>query len=430
MFRVSPDINFKNKKVFKYVGFNTTMLIDRRRVILTEAGKKCLKELRLKKGLPLKFKQRYGTIVHWENGRGSPTVNLFKEYLNEFSLSLDDFHINMLIKEIALPSQQLATMKGTKIPIEEHASIIKDYNSGLTLDEISRKYNCHFVTIFYILKKYNIDTSKHGSGENYHFPESNYIAHLQKLNLPPPCALPLLASLLFTDGCLCKTKKTCEITYYGYDQTLHKIFSDLVWYYFKIKPSSYMVRCGRVFKTKYINKTVINKMLELSPTYKTKPAPKQNWSDFLKEVNKPSLNFLKNYDLKILKEFIRLAMCADGCIAVSRKKNSIFFTLLLACSHPSLVEEWSKLFFSCGIKNNIVKGSGKTGLGGVKGVEDCLFKFNELGGFIEGVEVCVRRSPLCGITKQKILSKAVELLKEQRKINTLKMEFNNFKRGL
>ena len=40
--------------------------------------------------------------------------------------------------------------------------------------------------------------------------------------------------------------------------------------------------------------------------------------------NKPSLKFLEKYNLEVIKEVIRLAMCADGCIAVSKKNETIF----------------------------------------------------------------------------------------------------------
>ena len=191
-----------------------------------------------------------------------------------------------------------------------------------------------------------------------------------------------------------------------------------------------MIRCGKVLRTKYIDKNFIKTMLELSPTYKTKPAPKQNWSDFLKEPNNPSLKFLEKYDLEVTKEVIRLAMCADGCIAVSKRDSKIFFTLILACAHPRLVKEWSRLFNRAGIENNIVGGSGRTKIGGVKGIKNCLSKFNEIGGFIPGVKVCVRKSPLCGVEKQKILSTAVKLLKQQNRINTLQLNFEEFKKLL
>ncbi len=401
---------------------------DKKRVILTEKGKEFLRKLRLKNGLPLTFKKKYGTIIHWENGRSNATLNLFQDYIGEFNIALDYFKINNFIKEIRLSSQETATLKATKIPKEKHEFIIKDYQSGLTLETISKKYNCHFVTIFYILKKYKIDMSKHGSGENYHFPESEYIKELEQKGITPEKARPLISSLLFTDGCLCKTPKTFEISYYGYDKTLHNIFADLIWYCFKKRPSSYMIRCGKVFRTKYIDKQIIKKMLELSSTYKTKPAPKQEWKDFMEELEKPTLKFLDFYDLNVLKEVARLAMCADGSISVSKKENRIFFTLMLACAHPSLVKEWSILFNNVGIKNNIVGGCAKTHIGGVKGIEDCLFKFKELGGFIKGVQVCVRHSPFCGIEKQKILLKATELLKEQKRINTLNLEFDKFKK--
>jgi transcriptional regulator with XRE-family HTH domain len=406
------------------------MLNSQKRVILTEDGRKFLRNLRLQKGLPLTFKNNYATIIRWENGSGNATIDLFERYINKLGLTFDYLNKNNFIKEIAPSIQELGTLAATRVPKDQHDKIIQDYKKGLTLDKISKKHNCHLVTIFYILKKYNIDMAKHGSGEKYYFPESDYIDYLKAKNITSEKILPLLASLLFTDGCLCQTLKTFEISYYGYDETLHKIFADLVWSYFKIRPSSYMIRCGKVLRTKYIDKNFIKKMLELSPTYKTKPAPKQNWTEFMDEPNKPSLKFLDKSDIQVTKEVIRLAMCADGCISVSKRDNKIFFTLILACSHPLLVKEWLNLFNLVGIKSNIVGGSSRTKIGGVKGVEDCLSKFNEFGGFIPGVKVCVRKSPLCGIEKQKILSTAVKLLKEQNSINTLQINFGEFKKLL
>jgi len=137
---------------------------------------------------------------------------------------------------------------------------------------------------------------------------------------------------------------------------------------------------------------------------------------------------MKNYDTKVTNEFIRLAMCADGCISVSRKNNNIFFTLILACAHPTLVTEWSKLFDKIGIRNTIVKGSAKTKIGGVKGIEDCLFKFYNIGGFIKNVKVCFSKSPFYNIEKQRILSLAIKLLKEHKRINTIPVNFDNFKK--
>ena len=402
------------------------MLIDEKRVILTDYGKKFLRELRLSKGLPTYFSKKYATIICWENGRNNATLTLFEDYIHKFGLTLDYFKKEDFIKEIAPSIRALAIQKTTKISREKHKFLIKDYAAGLTLEKISDKYLCTPSNVFYILKRYNIDTAKHGSGEKYHFPESDYIREIINCNIDKYNALPLIASLLFTDGCLYKSKKGFEISYYGTDQTLHKIFADLIWYCFNIRPSSYMIKCGSVLRTKYINKEISKKMLELSPSYKTKPSSKENWKKFLESKNKPSLDFMRNYGTKIAQEFIRLAMCADGCISVSNKKNKIFFTLILACSHPSLVKEWSELFNRAGIKNTVVRGSGKTKIGGVKGIEDCLLKFNGFGGFIRNVKVCVRHSPLYGIEKQKILSNAVKLLKEYGRINTIPISFNNF----
>jgi len=404
------------------------MLTTEKRVILTEMGRKFLRKVRRLKSLPLEFKKNYGTIISWENGRNNATLELFERYIRTLGFTFDYFNKKNFIKEIAPSIQEIGTLKATKVHKCQHEEIIQDYKKGLTLDKISKKHNCHPVTIFYILKKENIDTAKHGSGENYHFPESKYIRDVQNKSITPEEALPLIASLLFTDGCLYKTKKGgFEISYYGYDKALHNIFADLVWYCFKIRPSSYMIRCGKVFRTKYINKEFAKRILTLSPSYKTKPAPEQDWLDFLKEVNKPSLEFLNKSSQNVLNEFIRLAMCADGSISVSKKEKKIFFTLILACAHPTLVEEWSELFNRAGIKNNIVRGSGITHIGGVKGVKNCLFKFKELGGFIPGVKVCVRASPLCGIDKQNILLNAVRLLKKDNRINTAEISFEKFK---
>lgn len=403
------------------------MLLDEKRVILTEEGRSFLRNLRLAKGLPKSFNGKYQTVISWENGKNNPTLNLFLKYLGIFNLDLNYFKEKKFLKNISISIRDLVIQKTTKILKEKHSLLIKDYRAGLSLEEIGRKYGCTASNVFYILKKYDVDTAKHGSGENYHFPESNYINEITNKGINKTETLPLISSLLFTDGCLYKGKKGFEISYYGTDKTLHKIFADLIWYYFKIRPSSYMIKCGSVLRTKYINKKIAEKMLELSPSYKTKPSSKESWDDFLTNSNKPNLNFMKSYDNKVVQEFIRLAMCADGCIAVSNKKNKIFFTLMLACSHPFLVKDWSELFWRIGIKNNVVGGSGKTKIGGVKGIEECLFKFNEFGGFIKDVKVCVRHSPLYGTEKQKILALATDLLKKHNRINTLPINFWNFK---
>lgn len=400
---------------------------NKKRIILKEEGRNLLKELRLSNKNIDFFNKNHATINKWESGKSNPSYDLFEKYLKHFNLNLDNFKNRNLIQEIALSAQEIATNKATKIKKNQHNLIIQDYNFGLTLEKISKKHNCTPSAIFYILKKYSIDTSKHGSGERYKFPESEYIESIINKNIFSEEALPLISSLLFTDGCLYEHKKGFEISYYGTDPELHRIFADLIWYCFKIRPSSYMIKCGSVLRTKYINKHVAKTMLNLSPSYKTKPSPKEDWKDFLEYSKKPTLSFMKNYSDKVVKEFIRLAMCADGCISVSDKKNKIFFTLILACSHPALVKEWSDLFNRVNIKNNIVKGSGKTNIGGVKGIEDCLHKFYEIGGFINNVGVCVKHSPLYRIEKQKILINAIILLDKHKRINTLPVSFNEFK---
>lgn len=421
------DIRYlSNRKVYKDAGFNIIMLMNEKRVILNENGRKFLRELRLSNGLPEIFKTKYSSIIKWENGKNNPTLSTFYKYLSFFSINIESFKDKNFITEILPSVREMAVQKTTKIPQEKHKLLIEDYGIGLTLEKISKKYGCTPSNVFYILKRYDVDTAKHGSGEKYHFPESNYIKYLINQNISRDEVLPLISSLLFTDGCLYKHKKGFEISYYGTDKTLHEIFADLIWYCFKTRPSSYMIKCGSVLRTKYINRKIAEKVLELSPSYKTKPASKENWEEFLRDNNKPNLDFMRKYNDKVAQEFIRLAMCADGCISVSNKKDNIFFTLILACSHPILVKYWSELFSRVGIKNNIVKGSGKTKIGGVKGIEDSISKFYEIGGFIPEVKVCVQKSPLYGIEKQKILSTAVRLLKEHNRINTLPVNFKEF----
>jgi hypothetical protein len=88
------------------------------------------------------------------------------------------------------------------------------------------------------------------------------------------------------------------------------------------------------------------------------------------------------------------------------------------------------LFSKIGLNNNIVKGGAKTKIGGVKGIDDSTIKFYEKRGFIDGVKVCVRHSPLYGIEKQKVLKNAVELLKKYNRINTVPITFEEFKKLL
>jgi len=403
------------------------MLLDEKRVILTNEGRIFLRDLRLVRGLPRSFSKNYQTIINWENGKNNATMNLFLKYLKEFDLNLNYLKEKKFLKEISESIRSLVIKKTTKIPKEKHNLLIKDYRKGFSLEKIGKKYGCSSPNVFYILKKYDVDTSKHGSGEKYSFPESGYINYLIDLNFKKEEILALISSLLFTDGCLYKGKKGFEISYYGKDKELHKIFADLIWYFFGIRPSSYMINCGRVLRTKYIDKRIANSLLVLSPTYKTKPSQKESWEEFLIKKEKPTLNFMNDYDIKTANEFVRLAMCADGCISVSKIKNKIFFTLILSCAHPDLIKEWSSLFDRIGIKNTIVKGSAKTKIGGVKGIKDCLFKFYNNGGFIKNVKVCASRSPFCNIEKQKILSLAVKFLNKYKRINTIPVSFEKFK---
>ena len=408
------------------------MFVNEKIVIFTNKGRKFLRELRLARGLQKPFKKNYSTIIKWENGKNNATLTLFNKYLKCFNLNLDYFKQKNFVKEISFSVRELGVRKTTKIIKEKYNLLINDYIKGLSLKEIGEKYGCTASNVFYILKRCSIDTSKHGSGEKYSFPESNYIKFLIKSKFKKEEYLPLIASLVFTDGSLYKykDKEKYELSYYGTDELLHKIFADLIWHYFKIKPSSYMTKCGRILRTKYIDKKVVKELLELSPSYKTKPSSKESWNELLKENDLPSLKFMDNYNNDIVREVIRLSMCADGSISVSNKNENIFFTLILSCSHPKLVNEWSGLFDRIGIKNNIVKGSGKTRIGGVKGIENCLVHFYNLGGFIEGVKICVRKSPLYGIEKQKVLSLAVKLIENHNRINTVPINLKRFKKNL
>ncbi|MAG01805.1 hypothetical protein CMI42_00560 [Candidatus Pacearchaeota archaeon] len=406
------------------------MFINEKRVILTIKGRKFIRELKLAKGLPKSFKKNYSTIIKWENGKNNPTLTLFSKYLKCFHLNIDYFNKKNFVKEIAISMRELGVHKTTKIIKEKHSLLINDYRKGSSLEEIGRKYGCTASNVFYILKRYNIDTSKHSSGENYSFPKSQYIKYLIDSKFQKEDFLPLIASLILTDGCLYQYKGRYEISYYGTDEILHNIFADLIWYYFGLRPSSYMIKCGRVLRTKYIDGKISSKLLELSPSYKTKPSQKENWNEFLKNPKSPSLNFMKNYSNNVVNEVIRLAMCADGSISVSNKKNKIFFTLILSCAHPSLVKEWSELFNRAGINNRIVKGSGKTKIGGVKGIKDCINYFYDNVGFIKDVKICVHKSPFYGIEKQKILAFAAELLTDHDRINTVPLSLKDFKSRL
>ncbi len=405
------------------------MPFDEKRVILTNKGKDFLRDLRIKQGLPKLFDKSYPTIVKWENGKNNPTLNIFEKYISSFKLSLNELKENGFIEMISPSIRQLAIQKTTKIPKEKYNLLIEEHRKGLTLEKIAKKYNCTASNVFYILKKCDIDTSKHGSGEKYSFPASAYIKYLIKQGINKEDVLPLISSLLLTDGCLYFDKKRPVTLYYGTDVILHNIFADLIWYYFNLRPSSYMTRCGKVFRTKYINKNIASKLLTLSHSYKKKPNFNETWKNFLNNSKQPSLFFMKNYDDFIVKEAIRLAMCADGCISISnrKKRKTTMLTLMLSCAHPSLVKEWAILFNRIGIKNNIVRGMSKTRIAGVKGVKDSILRFNEIGGFINGVKVCVHASPLYGIEKQKILSIVANLLKKYRRINTIPISFEEFK---
>jgi len=287
-----------------------------------------------------------------------------------------------------------------KFTIEEEQKMIRLYNSGLGLTQVGNKFHVWAATVGKILKANGINRRYHGEGTR--------LLH-DHLEVKPPQDFPrhlheklskLLAVFLLTDGYM---KKGGGVMLICTDEVLQNYFLTLIKESYGLTPTvnAYMKK-GK--ETIVHSKAVASKLLELSPSYKTCPWNINPKTYF--QGPQPSLSFLENEEIDVLKEVIRIAMSTDGTASAEFPRNMVYPKLEFACAHPILVKEWQVIFDKAGIKTYLLQS--KITWSKVKGLGikelNSIRRFIEIDGFIEGVKITGKSRYYAGITKNNLLN--------------------------
>lgn len=193
------------------------------------------------------------------------------------------------------------------------------------------------------------------------------------------------------------------------------------------KPSSFLQPHKRSYRTVFergLKSQCINAIFSLTPSFKTSPA-RQEKNEYA-TIQNPTLEFLSTEPLEIKVLAFRLAMSADGNVAIIN--DGLKFRLRLGCAHPTLVREWKVLTEELGISMNVARD--KNTWSGIQGLntdqKDNLLKFSRYGGFIDGVRA--HKSPKYrGFQKNAILFGIKEMI--EGKGNSLKEAIERYEAG-
>lgn len=231
---------------------------------------------------------------------------------------------------------------------------------------------------------------------------------VKKLDLD---ALPLIATMLLTDGHVYKRRKIYEVGFSSKSTVLSDLFLELVYLWNdKFNFSRYKDKNGVLRNYAYLPEN--NDIVNLIPSYKTSPR-KQTKTEYFNEAQ-PSLDFLSKQD-RIYKIICsRIALSTDGCLSIhfNRRKNRtrVSGKLMLSCAHPFLCKEWKRIFSDIGLNFQIV--SGKNKWGGIVGLycykKTDIEKFYKYGGFIEGVTISGKSRYFTGKEKNELLKRYLE----------------------
>jgi len=274
------------------------------------------------------------------------------------------------------------------------------YNSGLSSTQIGKKFHICPSGVCKILEANNIDRRYYGDG-------IRLLHHHLEIDSPPnfPWHLykkfsKLLAIFLLTDGYMRKgdgIQLTCT------DEVLQKYFLTLIKETYGLAPTvNHFMQRGK--DTVVNSTTVSSELLKLSPSYKTSP-----WNCTPEKYFRgpqPSLSFLENEEIDVLKEVIRIAMSTDGTVTAEFPRNIVYPKLEFSCAHPTLIKEWQKIFTRIGIKTFLQRSNitwSKVKSLGIKELKS-VRRFIEIGGFVDGVKITGKSRYYAGITKNDLLN--------------------------
>lgn len=240
------------------------------------------------------------------------------------------------------------------------------------------------------------------------------VSKMRRVKLPSPSKfyeevrsedvspLPLLATLLLTDGYL---QKRGVVGYTSIDPVLMNVFIDFARANSRKLPNL-LQRDNGMLEAYIFDRELVRELLTLSPSYKKSPSNTSK-KEYLDE-SQPIVDFLLKTDIRTRVYSIRLAMSADGGITARKLINGrMIASLIFGCANPTLLDGWKKVFSSLGIEMGVIKAKVKwAGVGGlIASKKEMLYRFWKLGGFVDGVKI-TRKSPnFAGVEKNTLLNR-------------------------
>jgi len=248
--------------------------------------------------------------------------------------------------------------------------------------------------------------------------------------------LKLLAIILLSDGTLHNTnnKYYFRLETVIYNKCQHDFFDFLCKRLFNKKPGKWInkkqnpkILSSRIYVKKYTEK-----MLKLSPSYKTTPGPNMTKEEFLNS-DQPSFKFiLEDRNIELKKLALRTYFDFDGSIVPSfkikhkkeRKKDRLYeyYQIQFECeiniseTNPNLVKEISELCNNLGLRHTIKKDKRKwSELEGIRISEvKSVKRFINFGGPITNVRISLKSHRIMGKTKRAVCFAVDDILKNNK----------------
>ncbi len=153
-----------------------------------------------------------------------------------------------------------------------------------------------------------------------------------------------------------------------------------------------------------INKVFAKKLIELSPTYRTKPY--KPYSREFPEIKIPKLIFNNSGNLR---NFLQALTNSEGSVHFNVSKNRNWYIITryvkIACSHPTLLFNVSEMLKSLKIRNRLHPKT--VPLSVLIQGKDSMIKFRDNIGFMNGVRVG-NSGKWKGEEKRKVLEAAIK----------------------
>jgi hypothetical protein len=155
--------------------------------------------------------------------------------------------------------------------------------------------------------------------------------------------LGVLIGLLLTDGSVRKTKHSNKVIFSNKSEELHKLFRDIMQKLFQIKKFEEYTDARGVKSTTVNKKEIVDYLLTLTPSYRTKPYEDGNFS----AAKIPG--FIEKMRKKDLALVLQAMFSGDGSVVLGIKwhklKNSWVFTrrIQLTSEHPVILDQLANI---------------------------------------------------------------------------------------